>query len=97
MFKDEHRCEVWEQFRQQDLRAFARLLPQSLFAEAAEQAGVRIVCSALAIPNLVWLGILAAAHSTKSATTVAGDRIARSIVASRPILSAQTNVENQAI
>ena len=25
MFKDEHRYDIWEQIRQQDLRAFARL------------------------------------------------------------------------
>ncbi len=66
MFKDERRYEVWEQIRQQDFRAFARLLPPSLFAEAAERAGVRIVGSALALPNLVWLGLIAAAFSTKS-------------------------------
>ena len=70
MFKDERRYEVWEQIRQQDLRAFARLLPQSLLIQAAKQADVRIVRSALAIPNLVWLGLLAALHSTKSFTKV---------------------------
>ncbi len=66
MFMDEHRYEVWERIRQQDLRAFARLLPESLFWEAAERAGVRIVRSALALPNLVWLGIVAAGFSTRS-------------------------------
>lgn len=70
MFKDEQRYQVWDQIRQQDLRAFARLLPQSLFAEAAERAGVRIVFSALALPNLVWLGVAAAVHSTKSFASV---------------------------
>ena len=34
MFKDEQRYDVWEQIRQQDLRAFARLLPNSLFRQA---------------------------------------------------------------
>ena len=29
MFKDEHRYGIWQQIRQHDLRAFARLLPQS--------------------------------------------------------------------
>lgn len=66
MFKDERRYQVWEQIRQQDLRAFARLLPPWLFREAAERAGVRIIHSALALPHLVWLGILAAVFSTKS-------------------------------
>lgn len=66
MFMDEQRYEVWERIRQQDLRAFARLLPQSLFCEAAERAGVRIVQSALALPNLVWLGIVSAGFSTRS-------------------------------
>jgi len=40
MFKDERRYDVWERIRQQDLRAFARLLPQSLFRQAAEQSEV---------------------------------------------------------
>lgn len=66
MFKDEQRYDVWEQIRQQDLRAFGRLLPNSLFLEAAERAGVRIVRSALAIPNLIWLGIASACCTTKS-------------------------------
>lgn len=70
MFKDEQRYEVWERIRQQDLRAFARLLPQSVFVEAAQQAGVRIVWSALALPQLVWLGILAAVFSTRSFASV---------------------------
>ena len=65
MFKDEQRYDVWEQIRQQDLRAFARLLPNALFRQAAEQAGVSLGRSALAIPNLVWLGVLSAVHSTK--------------------------------
>ena len=66
MFKDELRYDVWEQIRQQDLRAFRRLLPKSLFLQAAERSGVRIVSSALAIPNLVWLGIVSAICTTKS-------------------------------
>ena len=70
MFEDEHRYEVWELIRQQDLKAFARLLPQSLLIQAAKQAGVRITRSPLAIPNLVWLGLPAALHSTESFTKV---------------------------
>ncbi|QDU35774.1 Transposase DDE domain protein [Maioricimonas rarisocia] len=66
MLTDEPRYDVWEQIRQQDLKAFARLLPESLVVQAAERADVRIVRSALAIPNLVWLGVLSALHSTKS-------------------------------
>ena len=70
MFTDERRYEVWEQIRQLDLRVFARLLPQSLLIQAADQAGVRIIHSALALPNLVWLGLLTALHSTKSFTNI---------------------------
>jgi hypothetical protein len=66
MFKDELRYDVWEQIRQQDLRAFSRLLPKSLFLEAAKRSGVTIVWSALAIPNLVWLGIVSALCTAKS-------------------------------
>ena len=66
MFKDEQRYDVWEQIRQQDLRVFARLLPEALFFEAAQRSGVRIVCSALAVPNLVWLGIVSALCTSKS-------------------------------
>lgn len=66
MFKDELRYDVWEEIRQRDLRAFDRFLPKSLFLEAAERAGVRIVWSALAIPNLVWLGIVSALCTAKS-------------------------------
>jgi hypothetical protein len=66
MFKDEQRYEVWERIRQQDLRAFARLLPHALIAEAARRSGVPIVRSALAIPNLIWLGLLSAAFSSRS-------------------------------
>lgn len=65
MFKDEHRYDIWEQIRQQDLRAFARLLPPSLFRQAAERAEISLGRSVLTLPNLVWLGVLAAVHSTK--------------------------------
>lgn len=66
MFKDEPRYQVWEQLRQHDLRAFQRLLPPAIWREAAARAGVRIVRSALSLPQLVWLGILAAAFTAKS-------------------------------
>jgi hypothetical protein len=66
MFTDVRRCKVWEQIRQHDLRAFARLLPASVFAEAGLRAGVRLGRSALALPTLVVLGLGAALHQAKS-------------------------------
>ena len=66
MFTDETRYRVWEQIRQHDLRAMTRLLPQSVLVQAGEKAGLQIVHSALALPNLVWLGVLSAVHSSQS-------------------------------
>lgn len=62
MFTDERRRKVWDEIRQQDLRAFARLLPQELFAQAAVQAGCRVANCALNCVTLVWLGVAAAVH-----------------------------------
>ncbi len=60
MFKDELRDKVWNDIRQRDLLAFAGQLTPEVFAEAAQQAQVRIGQSALNLLTLVWLGIAAA-------------------------------------
>jgi hypothetical protein len=70
MFTDEHRCEVWNAIRQQDMRAFSKQLTPSVFAEAAKRTGVRLVKSPLCLTNLVWLGVSAAVHAADSFATV---------------------------
>jgi hypothetical protein len=66
MFTDELRCSVWNDIRQRDIRAFSRQLTPAVFAEAAVRAGVKLGHSPLALANLVWLGIAAAIHASKS-------------------------------
>lgn len=62
MFRDEHRCEVWETIRQQDIRAFSTKVTPAVIAEAAVRTGVELVISPLCLGNLVWLGIATALH-----------------------------------
>ncbi len=64
MFTDELRATVWDEIRQRDLRAFDKLLPMSVFVEAAKRAGVSFGSSALRLPTLVWLGLSAALRTT---------------------------------
>jgi hypothetical protein len=66
MFRDEHRRTVWDQLRQHDLRAFAKLLPKAVFGEAAKRAGVTLGEGPLYLVNLVWLGLASALHTAKS-------------------------------
>ena len=66
MFTDEHRCNVWNEIRQQDIRAFSKQLTPAAFAKAAFRAGVKLGKSPLALANLVWLGIAAAFHGGES-------------------------------
>lgn len=70
MFTDEHRCDVWNDIRQQDIRAFAKQLTPTVFAEAARRTGVALVKSPLCLMNLVWLGVSAAMHASDSFATV---------------------------
>lgn len=70
MFTDEHRCEVWHEIRQQDIRAFSKQLTPAVFAEAAKRTGVALVKSPLCLVNLVWLGVSVAVHATDSFATV---------------------------
>src|SRR5262245_40847489 len=66
MFRDDLRRKVWDQIRQHDFRAFADLLPNSLFVEAAQHCGLKIGCCALNLVTMVWLGIAAAARPLHS-------------------------------
>lgn len=66
MFRDERRCNVWNEIRQRDIRAFSEQLTPAMFAKAALRAGVQLGKSPLALANLVWLGIAAAFHGTES-------------------------------
>jgi hypothetical protein len=70
MFTDKHRATVWDEIRQRDLRAFAKLLPASVFVEAATQAGLAVGSSALCLPTLVWLGLSAALRTSLDFATV---------------------------
>lgn len=70
MFTDEHRCDVWEQIRQQDVRAFAKQITPAVLVETAKRTGVVLVKSPLCLPNLVWLGIACAFHVTESFSSI---------------------------
>ena len=66
MFTDEHRCKVWDDIRQRDVRVFSKQLTPAVLAKAALRAGVKLGKSPLGLANLVWLGIAAAIHGTQS-------------------------------
>lgn len=66
MFKDEHKRGVWNSLRQHDLQPLSRLLPNSLVAAAARQAGVKIGAGALNAFTLVWLALLSAVETSKN-------------------------------
>jgi hypothetical protein len=66
MFTDELRCNVWNEIRQQDIRAFSKQLTPATFGKAALRAGVKLGKSPLGLANLVWLGIAAAFHGKES-------------------------------
>ncbi len=66
MFTDERRCEVWDQIRQHDIRAFASKITPAVIAETAKRTGVTLVKSPLCLGNLVWLGIAAARHKSSN-------------------------------
>ncbi len=66
MFTDELRHKVWNEIRQHDMRAFARLLSDDVFVEAAAMAGVKLGKSALSLVQMVWLGIGCAIHVSKN-------------------------------
>ena len=70
MFTDERRCEVWDDIRQHDLRAFAETITLQVFSETAKRTGVELVKSPLYLVNLVWLGIASALQIKNDFATV---------------------------
>jgi hypothetical protein len=75
VFTDEQRYEVWQEFRQRGIRAFADQLTLGMLAEAAKRSGVKLVKSPLGLANLVWLGIAAALHNVESFASVLVDTL----------------------
>lgn len=70
MFTDALRSEVWNQVQSRSVRAFAKFLTPDVFAQAALQAGLRIIRCPLNLVNLVWLGLACSLDKTQSFTTV---------------------------
>ncbi len=66
MFTDEPRRSVWEQIRQQDLRAFASLLTPAVLCQAATVAGVAMGRGPLELATLAWLAVSSALHTTRN-------------------------------
>lgn len=66
MFTDEQRRSVWEQIRQQDLRAFARLFTPAVLSQAASQAGVGMGRGPLGLATLAWLALSSALHAGRN-------------------------------
>lgn len=66
MFTDGTRHTVWNELRQFDLQAFARLLPEAALQQAAQAAGLSRGHSPLSLGTLTWLAISAAWYRTKS-------------------------------
>jgi len=66
MFTDEQRRSVWEQIRQQDLRAFARLLTSQVLKEGAVRAGLAMGRGPLGLANLAWLSLASAIHAGRN-------------------------------
>ena len=64
MFRDEHKATVWNEVRQQDIRAFAKWLTPEVFILAAVRAKLQAVKyfgeNPLCLVNLIWLGLAAA-------------------------------------
>ena len=60
MFTDEQRGSVWEQVRQQDLKAFAPVLSPEVLSRAARRAGVEPGRGVLDLPTMAWLAVSAA-------------------------------------
>jgi hypothetical protein len=70
MFRDERRCDVWEEIRQHDIRAFANRITPEVLAETSRRTAVLSGRSPLCIGNLVWLGIAAALHIADDFATI---------------------------
>ena len=70
MYTDTIRANVFDELRQRDLRPFADVLTDDVFECAALNAMAQLGKSALSLPNLVWLSLLAAWHTTKDFATL---------------------------
>lgn len=70
MFRDELRCEVWNEVQARGIRAFATFLTPKVFKEAARRTGKSIISSPLNLVNLVWLGLACALDTGKSFASV---------------------------
>jgi hypothetical protein len=70
MFTDGLRSEVQNQVQSRGVRAVAKFLTPEVFAQAARQAGCRIVRCPLNLVNLVWLGLACSLDTTQSFATV---------------------------
>jgi hypothetical protein len=70
MFTDTLRSEVQNEVQSRGVRAFTKFLTPAVFAQAAGQAGCRIVRCPLNLVNLVWLGLACSLDTTKSFATV---------------------------
>jgi len=66
MFTDEQRRSVWEEIRQQDLRAFARLFTPAVLSQAAARAGLAMGRGPLGLATLAWLAISSALHAGRN-------------------------------
>ena len=66
MFVDHNRHYAWDKLRQRDFRIFVPILTDQVFEQAAFYAGVGLGGGPLGLGVLVWLGINAALHPTKS-------------------------------
>lgn len=72
MFTDEPRRIVSERIRQQDLGAFASILSEQVFTEAAKRAHLRVGRGPLNAGALVWLSIASALHNAHNFAQVLG-------------------------
>jgi hypothetical protein len=70
MFTDEHRCDVLERIRQQDIRAFAEKITPAVLAETAKRTAVVLIRSPLCLTNLVMLGIASALHAKENFSSI---------------------------
>lgn len=70
MFTDGHRCNIWEQVRQSDLRQFSDLLEPRLIKDAAAQSSVAMGRGVLSLATLCWLAINCALNNQHSFTSI---------------------------
>jgi hypothetical protein len=64
------RRQVWDQLRQNELRAFASVLPAEVVLQAARCAVVPVGTGTLHVVNMVWLALASALHTAESFSAV---------------------------